>query len=112
MFVRLLKKTAKVLALLVLALLLVGIAAIPLARWEMPDDLIAADARPAVGDPTCGVFRQRKRYFAGIDDHEVVAQPVHLGEGPRAHGPGYRGLRAGKSMKKGSFTCVAAPRRF
>ncbi len=42
-FIRLLKKTGKILALVVLALLLTGLASIPLARWEMPDDLIAAD---------------------------------------------------------------------
>ncbi len=48
MLARLLKKTAKVLALLVLALLLVSAATIPLARWEMPDDLIAADNSQAL----------------------------------------------------------------
>ncbi len=43
-----LKKTGKILAVIVLALLLISIAAIPLARWEMPDDLIAADNTQAL----------------------------------------------------------------
>ncbi len=48
MLIRLLKKAVKALALFALALLLVSIAAIPLARWEMPDDLIAADNSQAL----------------------------------------------------------------
>ncbi len=46
--VRLIKKLGKYLAILLLVLLLVSAAAIPLARWEMPDDLIAADNRQAL----------------------------------------------------------------
>ncbi len=47
-FTRLLKKAGKILALVVLALLLISLASIPLARWEMPDDLIAADNSQAL----------------------------------------------------------------
>ena len=42
------KKTAKYLGLLLLALLVVVFAAIPLALWETPDDLVAADNAQAL----------------------------------------------------------------
>ena len=42
------KKTAKYVGLLLLALLLVVFAAIPLARWESPDDLLAVDNTQAL----------------------------------------------------------------
>ncbi len=45
---KVIKRTVKVVALLALALLLISFAAIPLARWETPDDLIAADNSQAL----------------------------------------------------------------
>jgi len=48
MFTRILKRTAVALVLLAVALLLVSIAAVPLARWETPGDLIAADNSQAL----------------------------------------------------------------
>ena len=43
-------------------------------------DLVAADAEVAVGDEAQLVRRQRDGLAYAVDDHEVVAGAVHLGE--------------------------------
>src|SRR6185437_5431281 len=67
------------------------------------DQLVAADARPAVGDR----FRQRRRHFerllARVDDHEIVAEPMHLVEAALHRAPTSSGARA----RIGAITCAA-----
>jgi len=44
------------------------------------NQLVAADAPPAVGDQARLAFAERKRPGACVDDDEIVAEPVHLDE--------------------------------
>lgn len=51
-------------------------------------ELIKADAKPPIGEKTDRLGRKIERLFAGVDDEEVVTEPVHLDEGQSAaHGP-------------------------
>ena len=44
------------------------------------DQLIAADAGMARGDGTRLISGEGKRVLPGVDDDEIIAQPVHLEE--------------------------------
>ena len=46
------------------------------------DQLVAADAGAAVGDRAGERRRHLERRFARIDDHEIIAETVHLVEVP------------------------------
>ena len=47
--------------------------------------LVEPDPAPPVADPAHLRFRQPDGLAAGIDHDEIVPEPVHLGEGQRAH---------------------------
>jgi hypothetical protein len=48
-------------------------------------NLIAADAESPIGERTDLRSRQRERRLGRIDDDEVVAESLHLGEFERRH---------------------------
>ena len=50
------------------------------------NDLIAANAKAAVGQMAQLRDGGRKWFLPGVDDNEIIAQPVHFGEGQ--HGVG------------------------
>ena len=63
----------------------VGVGAAVTRRLQ-DDQLIAADTSAPVGDGAHARAVQRERRLACIEHHEVVAEPVHLGEGKPRHG--------------------------
>ena len=54
-------------------------------------NLVAADAGAPVRDGAHARAIERERRPPRVEHDEVVAEPVHLGEGKPRHGPGYRG---------------------
>jgi hypothetical protein len=44
------------------------------------DELVAADPRATVGDPSHLIARHVERRFAAVKHHEIIAKPVHLPE--------------------------------
>ncbi len=60
-------------------------------RWRDDDELVAADAPVAVGDPRCRPGAGRRRAVPQVQHHEVVAGSVHLHERKAGRPEGGRG---------------------
>ena len=72
------------------------------------DHLIAADAGAPVGDGARRLRGQRRRARAPVDNHEVVAQPVHLCE-PQCHARRYRTAAALPSKPGRAYPASVPP---
>jgi hypothetical protein len=64
-------------------------------RGRLHDDqLVAADAGATVGHGAGRIVVEDEGLRPGVDHHEIVAETVHLYEGPQAHAAGYRAQQA------------------
>ena len=73
------------------------------------DQLVAADAQPAVGDGAAALDRQVERRRAAVEHDEIVAQPVHLEERRCTLMRRYMAVRPGQRNERGRTSPACGP---